>query len=267
MRYLLIALLLLSCSKKSELKKDMPGVMLLIPQGAGVESADPVSWAVGPDLRQNVHKGVRLVVRFPNITDEDLKFILKKSRADAWLVKVTKKGLDGRRTMGIIELPLYPMNHLTGGSENEPRAVTTATFNIFYADASPSIRFEKFNCPAFGTHKVLDDVTITRQDTQGRSTLSFSAMDEERLGEKILEFNYYSTVFNGGMELTGEYIVEIALYERDGKRRASSWLLLPEVVDVAGEHDKPIKGCNEFKIPPKKEKPSFEGFKFKREEN
>src|SRR5690606_31008657 len=143
------------CDRPSELKKDTPGVMILVPGEAGIESAEPANWQVGPDFRQRVHKGVRVALRFPVIRDADLRHIVEKTHADAWLIRVTKRTMDSRRSLGLLGFALFAPIRDPGDMKDLASTPPPATFNIVHADAAPSVRFERFNCPAFGTQKTL----------------------------------------------------------------------------------------------------------------
>lgn len=262
--YFLLSLLC-SCSQESELRKVNANFMILDPKGsARLKDIGPVPWAVGPDLRQKVTKGVRMVVNFPKVDESDWRVILKKTGADSWLIKVSRQTLTEERTLGLIAYPLFPATRKNFSIDDIRRPPEGATFNIFYADASPSLRFERMSCPAFGTHKVLDDVFIEDESNEGRDKMSFSASDESRINDQVLDFNFYTMVLNGGSLLTGKYEIYLALYKKSQKRKVSSWIKLPQVGKVEGEMDKAIKGCNDFKVPARKKQRTLEGINFQK---
>ena len=72
-----------------------------------------------------------------------------------------------------------------------------------------------------------------------------------RLSHKVEKFGYNPLVFNGGSSLRGRYVLDIALYNFKTKLKQSSFIRIPDEVDVPFEGSKIVKECADFVMPEK----------------
>lgn len=258
---LIILLILFGCTKSSKVTYFENGQIGIYPENAHIKEANESIWHVGPGFRQQVHKGIRLTLQFPHISLEDLKKINELKDINSFLVRVKRSNNDGQQILGLFEIPFK-----TGRSDDQGyiHELKSTSFGIYYADASMSLRFEKMMCPPMGTQKILTRIEVEDGEGETPGHILIDRPQEEYIADKVHEFNFYSMVINGGRGLLGTYQFEMCFYNNATKKKMSSFYKIPGKIKILGEQEKPIKGCGDFRIPPKTEEKGIKDIKFGR---
>jgi hypothetical protein len=237
---------------------------MLTPYGMHINKVEVIDWKVGAGFKQVVSKGLRFRVSLPILDSEDLDNMHKSTRTNGWIVRLTRRGSLRAKAIGRMYIPL--VGGRTGGRRpifSSGNQQEEAHFEVFYAAASPSKRFENFICPAFGHNLVIKEVDIIKLKEVSSKITPSSTMNRKVRG-KCQKFSFRPALFNGGPKLAGRYKVEIAAYDYNKKVRRSSYVEFPEEVKVYKEVRKPIRGCSGFKIPKRKNRGGTGEFKFSR---
>lgn len=196
---------------------------------------------------------------FPILKEDQLLAIANQSGANSFLIRVRRSNYNGVEILGLFDVPFRTQT--TQGSDSIHELKFT-TFAIYYADASLSLRFERMHCPALGTQKIVSLIEIDNTGSNNSSSIIIDRMEEEIINGRVQEFNFYTTVVNGGKELIGNYHFEFAFYDKLKKKRLSSYFQFPGELKIIAEQDKVIKGCTNFKVPLRTEDRDVRSIKF-----
>lgn len=253
----------MGCDKKASFEKDQFNNIVIKSKHVFIERVDVEKWKVGPLKRQEVSKGIRVGIKFPILSKSELTTLTEEKKVDSWLVRVKRRGNLGSSTLGNFYVPL--LHKGSGGSSLRVKIIKRGYFYVYYAAAAMSKRFEFLNCPAFGHDKVLDGIRLSPHLKQEKK-FSVSGSSLGSIASKIEKFGYQQMIFNGGSDITGDYFVEMSLFNFKKKERKTSWIKLSEKVTVANEKTSPIKGCSGATIPPPPRNTGdpFKKFKFGR---
>ncbi|GAB4019660.1 MAG: hypothetical protein Fur0010_21880 [Bdellovibrio sp.] len=258
--YLLIAsLLFFGCEKKSEYSvKD--GIVTILPTNVGAESAEVIPWTVGILGKVKVAKGINIKVAFPQLEKEAIEDLVKNRGVNSWLIRVRRRHFGRSEILGFLYVPIA----LPGANDSSVRVKQTkgGFFSVYYAAAALSSRFEKFDCPAFDHNLWIDDIEVYNDKSAG-NMIATSPSEMEIISAKVEAFSYSPITLNGGKSLTGEYVIDLALYNHQSKRKVSNYLELDQKIKVSTELPVHIEGCAGFKIP-QREEDSSKKFKFGR---
>lgn len=252
--------LLSSCEKKSEYSVNN-AIASIKPLNVGAEDADVVPWTVGFLGKQKVAKGIKIKVKFPQLETEDIEDLVNNRGADSWLIRVRRRTMGRSEILGFLYVPIALPGTKDAG-QMRIKQTKGGFFSVYYAAAAISSRFEKFDCPAFDHDKWIDEIKVETDNTPG-SVIATSPSEMEIVSARVEAFTYSTITLNGGRSLTGEYIIDLALYNQTEKRKMSNYLELADRVFVSKEVSVPLEGCTGFKIPPKEEEKS-KPFKFGR---
>jgi len=236
-------------------------IMLTLPD-LEIKNVEIIEWKVGPGYNQEVSKGLRFKMSMPMMNSRDLQSMLAIGTINSWMIRVTRKETFMNNVLGRMYMPLKTQKQKRAAFVGDVQ-VEEAFFEIYYAAASPSKRFERFNCPAFDHDKVIEKVDIRRSGGRAIPKLVSSPIVSIAEGGKVEEFGFRPALFNGGMSLAGEYNIEIALYDFEKKVRRSDFVAYPQTVIISAERSKQIKGCAKFNIPQRNESSGSE-FQMKR---
>lgn len=236
------------CTEKAVFERDSYGNIVIKSHQLKIEDADIEEWRVGPLKRQKITKGIRLGIKFPVMEVEDLQTLGREKEVDSWLIRVKKRGNVGTNVMGYFYVPLVQKG--SGGSSLRVKQFQKGFFYVFYAAAAMSKRFELLACPAFNHRKVIENIDLSPALGKEK-TFTVSKVSLGVLSAKIEKFGYHKMIFNGGMDLTGEYFIELAFYNSEKKERKSDWVEVSERVTVESEREKEVKGCVGSEVPPR----------------
>ena len=85
-----------------------------------------------------------------------------------------------------------------------------------------------------------------------------------KVNRKVELISYSPVTVNGGMELKGDYSIELAFYNQKSKRRLSSFVELEKVVSLDKEEVVAVEGCENYIVPERGKGDSIKKFKFGR---
>ena len=247
-----------SCAERAEYKILPGGRILITPKEMNIVDVDILSWRVGPGYQQTLSKGLRFKMSLPILQTKDLSHMITLGGINGWLLRVVRKDTFRSTSLGMMYVPLVSMKK--SRSVFSDSQTEEGFFDVYYAAASPSKRFEKFNCPAFGHDKIIDKVEEKTVIKVLGKIVSGPVISKKVRG-KVIEFGFRPALFNGGMSLEGKYYVELALYDYVNKIRRSDFIRYPEEIIVRKEQTKNIKGCARFKIPQRVNRRGAKDFK------
>jgi hypothetical protein len=246
-KLILFMFLLVSCKEYSSYERTADGKIYIKASEAGIKSADVIYWKVGPYRKQNVSKGVQFVIDFPYLKDSDLEELIKYKNIDSWLIRVHRSTVVGSRIIGQLFVPLIK----PGGGKDSSIRITQMEqgfINIYYAAAALSKRFESLECPAFDHRKIVTGVELDQRNISLQS-LMVTPVEYAKVEGRVEEFVYGQSVVNGGMDIAGRYTVDITLYNSREHMKYSSYLELPQAIEIKGERNTILSGCSNSKIP------------------
>lgn len=250
-------ILLISCSKHSELILDKNKVVGIRANEGTIFDGQVMEWKVGDFHSKTLSKGFLLKIALPKLGLDNITTILEKTKVDSWLVKLLRHNPNGEEIiLGYIYLPFYHVNNLTGHRRID--VIESIYAKIYYASAAISSRLEGLKCPAMDHRKVIDEMETKKGKLEREFYISYSnQFDDKPLATEILP-----NIFNGGSSLIGEYKVQIALYSFSTNVRYSEFVDLPGSVKITKEVEKPVEECNGVPVPAIEDNEKLKQFKF-----
>lgn len=261
--YLLIVLLS-SCTKKAKLVEE-GNKMFIYADDLKVKLIKEVPWKVGPYYKQKISRGIRIHFGLPQLSADDMKKLYDKKGIDSWIVRVKRRASTSSRTMGYFAVQFAFENPKEPGKMRYVQS-GTASVGIYYAASSLSTRLDNIPCPALDHRLKINDVVVEESKTGQSKLFSITSGETESIRAKVHAIAYSPVTVNGGMNLTGEYLAEIALYRLGKKEKASSYITLDDYARVGREQTTVIRGCKGYRIPERSDKDDnlMKKFKFKR---
>jgi len=254
-------LFLVSCSENSRVDI-LKGSIRVTPEPMGVTAIDNIVWKVGPLKKQEVSKGIRVEFKMPYLKSSEIEEIVNRYNVDSWLIRLRRRGLMKNQILGRAFLPLFARQY-PRGNNLRIRQSRKVTFRVGYHASAVSTRFANFTCPAFD-HNFLVNNTELKAKSERMGNILISGVEKVRVLAKVEKFDYSLTI-DGGANLQGEYIVELAFYNSEQKNRLSNWLVLSDIGIVGREKEVALRGCEGFQIPEKKpDEDKLKQFKFGR---
>lgn len=258
---LLFMLNLLSCHQEAVFTKGKYGASTLEDKKLKLTETEVIDWKVGPGFKQKVSKGFQIVFNLPVLSMDDARTLYENYTINGWVIRVIKDGRKGRRTLGYM---YYPIKHKKEGRMSfGGQQIKSGAVRIFYAAASMSNRFQNFQCPAFEHNLSIEDIRLN--EVKGPTPrFLISGAEEKKIYGKVEKFSLSPTIFNGEMNLSGSYFIELALYNVEKQLRKSNFVIIPGSVDVRREEQHVIRGCQGATVPPREEEAPRGKFHFGR---
>jgi hypothetical protein len=220
-------------------------------------------WKVGNDKLTTISKGFMITIFYPKLPNAIQK-ALKEKGADSWAIEVVRiSPIGGQEVIGYIKVPFFH----TIATYYIP--FVTHTHNkifvkIIYAAASPSKRFQEFECPAFGHDRKISEYSYDSLDPIANLTVFPKGRVNAPLKE-IVSGGFQAIEFNGGTTLKGKYFARFALLDSRDKTLYSDYQESDNILFIENEDRVIIPGCrNNAPIPPRPENDGkdFKKFKF-----
>ena len=205
------------------------------------QRVEALPWHVGPLKRQEVSKGLRIKISLPQIKKDDLLHIINVTKANSWVVRVSRKSNLGKNVLGSVYIPIKS----PGTRSSKVKQLPSGYTQVFFASAAISKRFENLNCPAFKHNLIIDK--IREHFPKEPVAFKISPGIEFRNTYKVRTFDYKPFPFNGGKSLKGIYTIELALYNYKTKMIKSNKVKVPGYFEILEEKELFIKGCKDFK--------------------
>ena len=204
---------------------------------------------------------MRIQFGLPKLNDDQMEKLASKG-VDSWLVRLKRRGMTSSQTLGYFSLQFVSPNPRT---RRKYRGISSGSIGINFAAASVSMRLDSLPCPAFNHRKRVVDYGV-KKNRVPKQSFSVSAANFDYISAKVEPISYSPVAVNGGMDLKGNYSIEVALFQMDGKRKRSSFIELAHVGYVAKSEEIGVKGCENYKVPDahKKDTEPYNKFKFGR---
>lgn len=253
--------MLSSCSKRAEFKFTN-NTAYVRAKDFGVEDILVIKWKVGKFAKQTVSRGFRLSFDIPVLDEAHLKTLYKERGANGWLVRLRRKSGLRNENMGYFAMEVISPKP---GSETSFRYSSSkkASIGIYYAASSVSTRLDQLPCPAFGHRLIIEDADVVKSNV-GELLWASSSSESYDVSAKVQLISYSPITFNGGMELKGDYYIDLALYNTQSKQRLSSYLQISNYGAIKKEEIVSVKGCENYIVPNKGEHSPRKKFKFGR---
>ncbi len=250
----------LSCTKESQLISSAEGWRIR-PLGQGIVELKDEPWRVGIKEKKVISKGLKMGLRFPHLSLDDVKFLYKEIGLDSWLVKVSQLNANGEKILAYYSIPVIFETSLKKGGLSV-REKQTSFFNIYYAAASISNRARQSPCPVMNHNLKIDSIDLKSHITYGKDFTVFKDGGTP-IPDKVEIFSYGLIVINGGKQLQGEYKIEVALYNSKIKKALSNFVSFDKKV-IVKESPVQLLECQNFRLKDDNSKKGFEFFKFGR---
>ncbi|MDC1174769.1 hypothetical protein OAT67_05220 [Bacteriovoracaceae bacterium] len=233
---LLMLFFMTSCTKKSELTSRGSSLFVQV-NNTEISNFRELTWKVGAYGKQEVSKGIQITIDMPLVSLNDLETIYNKKNADSWLVKIIRKSSMRRELIGYFSVELVSFRN---GKPNT-RNVAKTGVGVNYSASSISMRLSRTNCPAFGHNLKMEDIKI--EGSYRPQMISLTGGDIERIRAKVPEVSYSPLSLNGGDQLKGTYVAEVAFYNQESKTRVSSFIQVGKELQISQEKEVFVKGC------------------------
>ncbi len=236
-----------ACQNYSEYSVHESGSAFVSIDDSYIKSASPIDWKVGISHKETVSKGFALKIKLPLLESDSVRELVATRQIDSWILRVNKISYSGSTAIGYVKIPII----IPGKSSElafKIKQLDYCQISIYYSAAAISQRFENLACPATEHGKEIGLIALEDKTVEMRK-ISISPAETEKNPGQVEEYGYKPMVLNGGFELTGRYVIDIAFYDSKNRSRASSYFELPSVVEISGERTKIVKGCFNFKIP------------------
>ncbi len=216
-------------------------------KGVSIDEMRVVPWRVGKFGKDILSRGIRFSFELPQIDNDALELLYEKKKIDAWLIKLERK--EGLRT----EILGYYSMMLVSPDPRNPNNLRFSSpkkgsIGVNYAASSISMRLSELPCPALN-HRLLIDEHDLKSMGPSKQEWVVSGADDYYVPAKVTMISYSPVTVNGGMELKGDYTVEIAFYNQKLKRRLSSFVALVNAASVEKEIEVAVKGCENYVVP------------------
>lgn len=237
MRALLFLIILLtsSCTKYSVLSRDAMGLHINAID-MKILRVDEVTWLVGKRREHKISQSFTFMVDTPKLSTKDLDYLTEQKGINAWIMRlVVQRGSD-TQDLGSIYIPFRSKAKSRGHSG---RQASSVFLKVYYAAAYASERFRMFHCPAFDHNRRIQSLKIAGEEKLINITLG----PISHYREKAQHLELTPNAFNGGNSLEGDYFVEFAPYDYEKKMIHSSFIRIPQYVEVRSEEKISIPSC------------------------
>lgn len=255
------SMLAVSCTKRADFKYEHRTAYVRA-KDIGVTEMRVITWKVGKYGKDVVSRGFRMSFDLPVLDDSAWKTLIEERDANGWLIRLRRKSGTRNERMGYLAVEMVSPK---SGSKGVYRYNTSrkASVGVYYAASSVSTRLDRLPCPAFN-HRYLIDEYGVESNNLGERLWASSSADSQRVSAKVEMISYSPITINGGMELSGDYHIDLALYNTKTKQRLSSYLEISHFARVEKEKSVSVKGCEGFTVPPKRKEGPRDKFKFGR---
>ncbi len=252
--YIFVVLSLVGClSPEISDIVEKSGYYYIKPRPAYINDVEVVDWHVGVLGKTTISKGILVKSYLPKIPKKTLHKFISDYKINAWVVRIRKRSSGITRTLQSFYVPIINETSLVIKRNSSYRINQREMFvaRVYYVDASMSGRFEKLTCPALGHNLVLKDVELLKRKSFDRF-ITVKSKTGSPFNRKVAKYQISENKINGGKSLKGEYSIEVALYDFKRKRVFSNFYDLANIVKISVERSISIRGCTNFKVPPKK---------------
>lgn len=234
----LIIALLYSCRQSVEVK-DGPGGIQINNIDVNLSHLNEVEWHVGvPRRTKTVTQSFTFLIDLPKISESDMDLIMKHRKTDSWILRLIFEQGGKVQDLGSMYTP-FKNAHTASRGQISSTSPSSASMKVYYAAAYASERFRAMSCPPFGHNRRIKKMSIMGEETPIQLELNNSSPYSEKSQLNDLA----PSSFNAGLNLVGNYYVEIAAYNSQDKMINSHFVRIPEHIEVKSEEQLHIHGC------------------------
>jgi hypothetical protein len=121
------------------------------------------------------------------------------------------------------------------------RNTKKVSVSLFYQAASVSKSFRNFHCPAFNHRYEIEDFEIKKRNGAKMEDIYVRLVQQIR--GKVGQLRFAPTVLPGGLNLAGNYLVDMALYSSRKKQRYSNWHKASGMLNISREVIRNVQSC------------------------
>lgn len=230
MRVILIIALFLTvaCDKKVKVAKNR-GLINISEIDSYIHDIAITPWKVGKNKEAEISMGFSFKIDVPKFSKADQAVLAETYPIDSWAFKVTHTYQGRKKELGYMYLPFG-------------RTIKTTdnfTLYIYYHAAVVSERFRRFACPAFGHRKEIVDYEVVKSEP-GKALY---VRPNRNLKIKYFALDHLPVTFSGGLNLTGVYEVELALYSHSDSKLYSEFVPMGNKVVISNENEVKVNSC------------------------
>jgi hypothetical protein len=254
--------LLLGCTRYVSLLENEKGDYYFQSKGMRIQKAWVVSKKMGLVDKVEVTHGVRFSLVYPRIKISDLEKLEKRYNVNSWVIRVVRTSALGDKVLGYFYSPVFQPGRF-GLKRMRARQMKSIEFFILYSSLYRfSKKLRKSPCLINATAKRIDEFELVPQkEKQVRFT--FGKNLGLPLEEKLSLFSYSVIDVNGGRDLTGNYVVEVAPFDLENKRPLINWVRAAGTIKVKKQSNVPLYDCENWRpAPPKVDYRDWRRFKW-----
>lgn len=249
--------LLSSCGKEYSTYTAVDGGADIEFKDSGIEKIRNRDWRISVLGKEVVSKGITVTLEMPKLVHSKVSEVMKSVEADSWIVRVTAQTKYSNKVIA----------YLASSMLVDPRTqVRFGNVNLYYK-AAAELRYQDFSCPPYGHDYYIgdDDFDVKTDERNGVRIIKGRKNFKEQVHSNVIVFGSKTATINVGETVVGSFFFEAALYNSISGLRKSNFVRFDEYAQITKETHRPIKGCSNFKIPPKdfkKKKNTVEYFRF-----
>ncbi len=229
MKYLLLAILFISCTNTHELEFGN-GLHYIKKLEFEMSDLKELEWEVGRKKDKTITQGIFFEIEIPKLGSEEIDTLREKYGIDSWLFKVEKQTRRGSQDIGHIEYRLA----------NFSNAVQSFSVKILYHAASISADFRRFHCPAFKHRSLIKGLSL--EDYENRSKTLYTSSNK-RLKRKTVRPSFTTISFSGGTSLKGKIVTKVAFYNSQRKKIFGNFIASTNAIAISDEEKVALPSC------------------------
>ena len=228
---IIILLFISSCTKYHEIKKKN-GIYFIEDVQTELVEAKEIDWDIGRKREENISKGIKLTTTIPNLDDEAIETLNSQLGIDSWVYRLTRIRRGKEDILGYF---YYRFNNIT-------RSTKFFSISLFYHAASVSKKFRLFHCPAFDHRLKIKKYDL--ETRRGKSSDDIYVRPIDNIVGKVTRLRFAPMIVSGGRMLEGEYVLDLALYSENTKRKYSEWMPVAKSLKISQEVTINVSSCN-----------------------
>ncbi len=253
-------LLVSTCTKYSEVIRNN-NILLIKIKDSGIKKVREIGWTIGYGKKAKVSKGFTMEIHFPRLKEKDMEEIVNKYKVDSWVFRLKRLSISGSTVLGTFYTPFYFKKSLAMKRLQFKKKIT-AYLHIFYPAAAVSSRFLTLPCPPFDHRNVIAELELTKRNVLD-NTIVLGSFTNVSINARTRSISFQPYTINGGRDLIGDYLVEVAIYDSVTKKRKTSYIELPLGASVKKENQIILTRCDGY-VPSLPENNKKSKFKFGR---
>ncbi len=247
MKIIVLLFFLTGCISATKVSRNKYDHYTISAKDLKIDSYKTIDWKMRDRKETVLHQGFQIKLRLPLISKGDLEKLAREKGVDSYIIKIGHQAGVSARHLGYLEIPFYRYTRSLRSSEITGQKyikVYKTYFQINYKAASLVPRTVNFICPPLKHRLKISDI---EEKSFSKVDLSFTLgpLNEKYIRSNTQKFLAQSALFAGGVSLQGIYVMDIALYDSQKKRVVSSFVRVPEYIEVKSEEEISLKECDD----------------------